>query len=137
MQRGCLRIVLTEHWEFSALPRKQICTSLTRSLEERFPSNRCDLAHYKALRQKRSFLHHLMERENTPVPLPQLTRTAGGHQPNQRLLHLHSFLAGTRLSWHHQYLKEVIHERPTLFSFAFFSHSPGCFLPTVLLECLC
>lgn len=45
-------IVVTEYWEFSALPRKQIYTSLIRSVPEQFPSRRCDLAHYKALRQK-------------------------------------------------------------------------------------
>lgn len=46
---GLFKIVLTEHWEFLALSRKQICTSLTRSLKEWFPSSRCDLAHCKAL----------------------------------------------------------------------------------------
>lgn len=51
IQRGCLRLYLLNIGNFWALSRKQICTSLTRSLQEWFPSSRCDFSHYKALRK--------------------------------------------------------------------------------------
>lgn len=71
-------IVVTEYWEFSALSRKQIYTSLIRSVPEQFPSRRCDLAHYKALRQKLPFLHHLMGKKflnPSPSKHPPCSRT--------------------------------------------------------------
>lgn len=60
-----------------------------------------------------------------------------GHQSNQHQLNPHNSLAGTRLSWCHRSLKEVISIRPALLQLPFFSHLLGCFLPTSLLKSLC